>query len=701
MKTEKNYDFRFRHFCVHKPGRRDPERTVKEKETLLDASWRLGCSPGASSMVKRAVDDLQDYFSKSMDLSLTITGEKGAKTLWIEEDPSLEALSFLLEVTHDSITVRAVDGKHALRSMVYMEDVMNLEGAPLLPQGAVKRKSLYRNLAVHSGCGIDEFPNEELNGILHAGYNCIDIFLKDIDTTTMGHCNINDIILRAKEYGISTAFHNYIRCYQHPDDPGAQERFDKVYGEIFKRYPDAVSIGMVGESLEFPSKDPATSGKRYLDSIVDGIPDTRPSPGWSPCKDYPAYLQCIEKAIHKAKPDARMIFSTYNWGWAPLELRKQFLDNFPKNVDLSVCFEIFSQRKLEGLSTPVMDYTISAEDPGYYFKSEAEEAHKRGIRVQGNVNTAGIAWDFGCVPLVPVPYRWLKRSKHLREACKNWGVDTHYCTHHYGWWASIASDIVKWSSWEDFEPDYEELFRKVAARDYGKDAVESVMEAWKIWSEAMGYYIASNEDQYGPWRVGAAYPFIFHPNITRTMTNKEIKFPTPPHAHFGYKIIKTFYQPYENCNQSPGFLRYPAEIRSLEKMLALWNKGLEKAAEAVSLSPEGAKKEEAMRLEALGHFIRNSVRTVIHIKRWWQENVRLVNCATAQEALQVMDKLEALAEEEIENVKDTIPAVELDSRLGWEPSMEYVCDKWHLEWKLRQMEQAKREMAEYRATLLF
>jgi hypothetical protein len=81
--------------------------------------------------------------------------------------------------------------------------------------------------------------------------------------------------------------------------------------------------------------------------------------------------------------------------------------------------------------------------------------------------------------------------------------------------------------------------------------------------------------------VGPAYTFIFQPSISRTMADKEIKFPTAPHAHFGHVIIKTFYKPYENSEQTPGFLRYPVEIRSLEKMLDLWNKGLAEAVLAV------------------------------------------------------------------------------------------------------------------------
>ena len=214
----------------------------------------------------------------------------------------------------------------------------------------------------------------------------------------------------------------------------------------------------------------------------------------------------------------------------------------------------------------------------------------------------------------------------------------------------------------------------------------------------MDHYTASNEDQYGPWRVGAAYPFIFQPNISRTMARKDIAFPTAPHAHFGGRIVKTFYTPYENSEQSPGFLRYPAELRSLRKMLKLWNRGLAEAAKAVKAA-DPAKRDEAKRLEALGHFIRNSVITTIHIKEWWQANIAMQASASAAEAEKYLDKIEKLAYEEIENAKDTIPAVEFDSRLGWEPSMEYVCDRWHLEWKIRQVNSALREIADYRKML--
>ena len=44
-----------------------------------------------------------------------------------------------------------------------------------------------------------------------------------------------------------------------------------------------------------------------------------------------------------------------------------------------------------------------------------------------------------------------------------------------------------------------------------------------------------------------------------------------------------------------------------------------------------------------------------------------------------------MSQEEIKNAEDTIPLVEADSRLGWEPTMEYMTDREHLEWKIRQV----------------
>lgn len=691
---EKNYDFRARHWTVHQPDRRNPERKAAENELMLDEKWALGCSENSEAIVLKALKDFQDYLYCSMNLSLKIVHKKADYVVWFDVDSSLDNC-FQVKASEKELLLLASEGKMVFRGSIHLEDCMSLEGAPVVPLAGYTRRPLYNYRNVHSGTGLDEFPDAELNAALHAGYDMIVLFVKGFDQSAAGYRNFNDIIKRAKSFGLDTMFYNYMPSFKHPDEEDAEEFFDSIYGELFRRYPDAAGICMVGESMEFPSKDPATTGKKWRDSLVDGIPDTRPSPGWHPCSDYPAYISAVKKAIHAVKPDAKINFSTYNWGYTPLELRKKFLQNLPEGITLEVCYEIFSEKTLEGLNTPIMDYTILATEPGYYFSSECETAHSLGIPVTGNVNTAGISWTFGCVPYVPVPQRWLKRNLNLRKARKNWGVTGQYTTHHYGWWNSVAAELGRWTAWEDFEPDYDELLQKIALRDYGKAAASAVLQAWETWSQAMDFYIASNEDQYGPWRVGPAYPFIFQPNMTRTMAGREIKFPTAEHAHFGHSIIKTLYQPYENEHQSPGFLRYPAELRSLAKMLKGWEEGIEK----LDNVPAEQRNRAFELLYALGGFIRNSIKTTMNIKEWWLKNMELQTAKNAQNALQILDEIEQILQKEKENAIATIPFVETDSRIGWEASMEYVCDPWHLNWKLRQLEHTERELEKYRKIL--
>jgi hypothetical protein len=51
----------------------------------------------------------------------------------------------------------------------------------------------------------------------------------------------------------------------------------------------------------------------------------------------------------------------------------------------------------------------------------------------------------------------------------------------------------------------------------------------------------------------------------------------------------------------------------------------------------------------------------------------------------LMKQMQKIGYAEIENAEQTIPLVQKDSRLGWEPSMEYIGDEQHLRWKIRYM----------------
>ena len=48
--------------------------------------------------------------------------------------------------------------------------------------------------------------------------------------------------------------------------------------------------------------------------------------------------------------------------------------------------------------------------------------------------------------------------------------------------------------------------------------------------------------------------------------------------------------------------------------------------------------------------------------------------------------MEELVNAETDNAREAISFVQRDSRLGWEPSMEYLGDADHIRWKIQQME---------------
>ena len=98
----------------------------------------------------------------------------------------------------------------------------------------------------------------------------------------------------------------------------------------------------------------------------------------------------------------------------------------------------------------------------------------------------------------------------------------------------------------------------------------------------------------------------------------------------------------------------------------------------------------------LGKYIVCNCATAKCVKEWYMLNIKLLGCTEAAEANAILDKLEAMAKAEIKNAESAIPLVEVDSRLGWEPSMEYVTDKWHIEWKIRQVNYMLGEIQEFR-----
>ncbi len=683
--SESSYEFRKRLNVVHKPGRRDLSLEAKSGEVAIRDGWKIEVGPEASEYVVNVAKDLQDYLFTSMNVSTLLvrespSGGKAIRLTSAARSPELGknltvARSYRIVVEQDAISICGFDERGVGQGCYYLEDLMNLREGPFVPVMDEVRAPVFSPRMVHSGWGIDRYPDQHLNAMAHAGMDSILIFVKAPNMTPTGHVDINDLIDRAAHYGLDVYLYSYLIGRYHPDDPKAEEFYESTYGELIKAHPKAKGLIFVGESCEFPSKDTRTTGRLRLDpdtgagmnseGCYDPKADSRPSPGWWPCTDYPQWLNLLKGIMRKYNPELDIVFWTYNWGWTPEEDRLALIRSLPTDLTMQATFEMFEKIEKEGIVTTCVDYTASFEGPGKYFSSEAVVAHERGLRLYSMVNTGGMTWDFGVIPYQPIPFQWEKRYKAILDAHEKWGLTGLMEGHHYGWWPSFVSELAKWAYWSP-AVSREEMADKIAVRDFGAEAGPLAVRAWKAWSKAERDYVPTNEDQYGPFRIGPSYPLF--------LNQKPVPVPASPYSHFGSEIVITDYQPHEPKDVE-------TEIHILQRMAAKWEEGNELMTEAKELTPE-TKRADAKRMLAMGKFILNSIYTTIHTKRWWLLKKKLQNETDPDKVNAILDDLTLLAEDEIANAQVTIPLVEFDSRLGWEPSMEYLGDREHLEWKI-------------------
>ncbi len=709
---ERNYQFRERLLQVHKPNLRNDTVWKSFPGTVVDENWEILYPADADRVMRHAAHDLRDFFEISMntflraravaDINAEISSSAGKICLTdAVHSPELvceytETGAYRLTVGN-GIVVCGRTERGTAQGVYWVEHRMGIHLGPVIENGDFCRRPLFSPRMVHSGFGLDEFPDEHINAIAHNGMDALLVFTKDLNVTPHGYLDMNNLIYRAAGMGVDVYAYSYYKSAKHPEEPDAEEYYENTYGKLFEECPGLSGVVLVGESMEFPSHDPHTSGCLRLEKKPG---ETRPSPGWYPCYDYPDWVKLVSGIIRKHKSDADFVFWTYNWGYADTDARLALIENLPTDISLQCTYEMFEQfEPRPGVTKRCVDYTLMFEGPGKYFTSEAIAARKRGIPLYTMANTAGLSWDVGVIPYEPAPYQWKRRYDGIVKAYYEWGLRGIMESHHFGFFPSFVSEMTNLSYWEP-RVDFDEALKEIAARDYGKENVDAVIKCWELWSEGIRHYVSTKPDQYGPFRIGPAYPLLYR---------KEAVLQSPSYAHFGgNRICRTMY-----CYDMNQRANLDFEIESLTEMEHLYREGAA-ILEAILPTLSSRQFEEAKRLWALGSFIANATHTAINVKRWFIQKCRLVpdfgipsaqngnqhanakkeNPLSLEEKKAVIAEMHEIAADEIQNAEATIPLVEFDSRLGYEPSMEYMCDRKHLEWKISMTKRALSEIEE-------
>lgn len=684
LKKENNYDFRKRMLTVHEPNLKDANAVCEPNEIALSDGACVYIPRDAGDVLNTAAMDFVHFLFVSMGVSAMLKhGVAKENECAVSVAVSADNSSILGEYavyrgfridTKHSISITAFDERGAAQALYHLEEVMTARHAPFVPLGTVKRRPLFSPTMVHSGYGMDEYPNEHLSAIAHDGRDAILVFTKGIDETPRGYLDFNELIYRAARYGIDVYAYSYLSSNLSPEDKNAEAYYDALYGQLFRKCPKLRGVVLVGESVAFPSRDPHVTPDCKTDTDADGLPVGKPRAGWYPCEDYPLWLELVKKSVRRHNPDADIVFWTYNWGRQPREARIKLIEALPSDISLMATFEMYEPFDIGGHRGVLADYSLKFEGPGYYFKTEAEAAAKRGLRLYSMTNTGGLTWDIGVIPYEPMPGQWIKRCEAMKKAHDDWGLCGIMETHHYGFYPSFISKLTK-LLFSDFENSAEDILRQVLTMEFGNTDISEICRALDFFSEAIRRFTPTDNDQYGAFRIGPGYPFSF------MVPYKNIAAPYATNGNDIYHSRYNFMYPHEVTfdKGEPVSVKLSAEIESLTAMLSLMNEGIE----ILKAIPD--KSDKLLRLINMAEYISCCITSGINAKRWFRLISRYNCTETNAEAIEVLDQMAELLKKEIENAEAAIPFAEYDSRLGWEPSMEYMADAEHIRWKIRQL----------------
>ena len=303
---EKKYDFRKDLDTVHRNALRNMSLSPLPHESAVNENWNIRIAEDASGFIVNAARDLADYLFVSMNLSVGIRkggfDEKNSIILKVAERGKLKvSRSFLFRCDSGSIVIEGADERGTAMGGYYLEDLMNLREAPFIEHTQhLLKEPLFSPRMVHSAYGMDVFTEKYLSGIAHLGYDSILVYVDGKEQGKQGPVDFNSVIDMAESAGLDVYFYSAFQNLHHPEDKGAKEFYDTVYGGLFRRYPKAKGLILVGESCQFPSHDPHTTMTIHRSGECC-YRSGRPMPGWWPCDDFPLFVETVRDAVRKVR----------------------------------------------------------------------------------------------------------------------------------------------------------------------------------------------------------------------------------------------------------------------------------------------------------------------------------------------------------------------------------------------------------------
>ena len=663
--------------------------------------WDLTLEPSADEADFRKGLDFRPEFPDPENLLETATHEMrrflaeaeilvpGAAPIVTGKADDLKGESFRILVKKDRIAIEGGSTEGIRRGVYHLEDLLAGSRAPFLKCGEIRRDPWLKNRISRCFFGpikrppfnhdelmddIDYYPDEYLNRLAREGVNglWLTIVFREICSTSL-----------------------------YPRDPNAEKRLEKLRRSVEKcrRYGIKIWVFCIepfhwGVTNPCPEDHPELKGplaytkmptfcpnsptaRQYLyectNSLFSAVPHLgglitishgeRPTSCLSTLSVYgnrknPCEGKCdlsigeilsrvllpMADGMHAANPEAELI----SWLYMPYRDQLsswiyQMPEKLTKDVILAFNFESGCNKEQLGKVRNGGDYWLSCVGPSDRFGRMASAARGR-CEMAAKLQVC-CSHELATVPFLPVPgliYRKYREMKAL-------GVQHVIQCWYFGNYPGLMNKAAGRLAFEDFSRGEEAFLEELAFGEWAAHA-KDMAQIWRDFADAYANYPLDIQFQYyGPMHDGTVWPL----HLKQVMR----------------QLPRTWKPDAEPAGDAIGECMFNHELSETmvlaRKIADAWHRGFEKfRAFAAEYGSRKERRLDATLYEALDiHF-----RSAANVLTFYSLRNRLLD--NPRNAMEVLDKMEAIVRVEIAASLRLAELCEMDSRLGYHSEAE-------------------------------
>ena len=625
-------------------------------------------------ILKNAVEDFSDYCEEiqhAKKLKFSDATDSSRKTIWLNLTTSSNATeTYALKISQDSISLSSGSELGLARGLIELERRMAERGGPfLLPANETNSPSFnpryvssyFSLLTDPLGHDLDYgFQDGYLNEVFHQDADGIWLYvlLNDLVPSPvfegMGVGSearlqrLRDLVNRAAKRGL--------KVYLYLNEPRAQ------FLPFFEKYPEVKgqpegNTAALCTSTELVQKHLRGSCEKLFREVpgLGGVFVITASENLSNCyahrygkqlacprcskrtpEDVIAEtIRCMSEGVWAADPKAKLI--VWDWSWHSVlgeDVPEKIIQKLPKGVGLMADFERGTRIERGGIPMNVEEYSISTIGPSPRAKIRSEQAKQFDFDFLAKIQLS-TTWECGTVPFIPVPNLLARKAQGMHSV----GVNGAMATWTIGSYPSPNTEAFAIQNWNPNLSE-EEVLRRIAAKRYGAEAVESAVRGWTKLSEAFTEEFPFSVSPYSaPLQHGPSLPLY----------RKDIPLPYGHVSLFNCKDDWTRWPP----PYSPELM-----TKLLRHMCDRWDEGLKELRETVLKS--GTRRKMAERDFGVAWMV----------GYYWRAYANGLEFYKARDAKDV-EGMKRIAVEELKATEQAFRLVRADSRFGWELELQY------------------------------